>query len=227
MRTLVLLAILAAMPVGAQVIYDYTGQPMTLSGEWSYEGGTSGCCVQNYTMWYSFLGDVVLSQALNPNQANQQVVPIAYAFNDPGTAPGAIGGLYYDAKIPAGSPLAPVGPNPVPWPNYNSSGVGIPTLDFSTANGKITSFSMTFGGSSSYGIHETLTLTSAGDSYNSSFEEPDCECGGYWNGSNSVGGSWVQVPEIDPNGVATALTLLAGGLLVVKGRRPCAPAISH
>jgi hypothetical protein len=224
MRTLILMAIFAVMPVGAQVTYDYTGQPMTLSGETFYPG-PGDCCEQTYTEPYTFLGDVVLAKALNPNQVNQQVVPLAYTWNDPGTAPGGfVGGLFYSAKIPYGSELEPVGPNPVAWPGAPPPGFGdiggIPTLDFSTANGKITSFSMTFGGSFSDG-EETLTISSAGDSYNSHIAIPDCDCGGYWNGSNSVGGAWTRVraPEIDPSGVAAALTLLIGGGLVLRGRR--------
>jgi hypothetical protein len=52
-----------AMPVGAQVTYDYTGQAMTLTGV----AGSASAGSQTYTMSYSFLGDVVLAQALNPN----------------------------------------------------------------------------------------------------------------------------------------------------------------
>jgi hypothetical protein len=214
MKALVALAILAAMPVGAQVTYDYAGQAMTLTGV----AGSASIGSQTYTMSYSSLGDVVLAQALNPNQANQQVVPLAYAFNDPGLLPPGTGlnivsGLLnYNVNDPYSSPLTPVGPNPDPW------GGGIPTLDFSTANGKITSFGMTFGGSFPYG-RETLTLSSAGDSYNSNVSVPDCNCGGNWSGSNSVGGTWAQVPEISAGVAATALSLLFGAALVLKGRR--------
>jgi hypothetical protein len=221
MKALLALAIFAAMPVGAQVTYDYSGQPMTLTGLTSSESGG----MQIYTVPYEFLGDVVLSQALNPNQANQQLVPLAYKWNDPGTGPGPgfLGGLYYSAKIPYGSPLEPVGPNPVAWPGAAPPGFegieGIPTLDFSTANGKITSFSMTFGGAlGNYGA-ETLTISSAGDSYSSSESIPDCMCSGSWNGLNMVGGTWTKAPEINPSVAATALTLLCGGVLILKGRR--------
>jgi hypothetical protein len=167
---------------------------------------------------YSFLGAVVLARALNPNQVNQQVVPLAYAFNDPGLQPPGngtntlSGSLNYNVNSPYGSPLTPVGPNPVP------SGGGIPTLDFSTANGRITSFSMTFGGSFPYG-HETLTLSSAGDSYYASVADPGCECGGYWSGSNKVSGTWTRAPEINPGVAATALTLLCGFALLLNGKR--------
>jgi hypothetical protein len=214
MKALVALAILAAMPVGAQVTYDYAGQAMTLTGV----AGSASAGSQTYTMSYSVLGDVVLAQALNPNQANQQVIPLAYAFNDPGLLPPGTGlntlsGLLnYNVNSPYGSPLTPVGPNPVPW------GGGIPTLDFSTANGRITSFGMTFGGSFPYG-HETLTLSSAGDSYSSFVADPGCNCGGNWNGSNSAGGTWAQAPEISPGVAATALSLLFGAALVLKRRR--------
>jgi hypothetical protein len=211
----------ASVTNAAQVTYDYTGQTMTLTGVTFY-AGPGDCCQQTFTTPYSVLGDVVLSQALNPNQANQQVVPIAYAFNDPGLEPTSGGGfLQYNASQPYGSPLEPVGPNPVPWPG-NTTGIGVPTLTFSTSNGNITAFSMTFGGSYPYG-YETLTLSSAGDSFSSNVATPDCECGGYWNGSNMVGGSWAQAPEINPSIAVTALTLLAGGLLVVMGRRPASP----
>jgi hypothetical protein len=215
MKALVTLAILAAMPVGAQVTYDYTGQAMTLTGV----AGSASAGSQTHTMSYSFLGDVVLAQALNPNQANQQVVPLAYAWNDPGTAPGLVGGLDYSANNPFGSVLTPVGPNPVAWPAWAQGGNGIPTLNFSTANGKITWFSMTFGGAlGNYGS-ETLTISSAGDGYNSSVSIPDCECGGYWSGSNTAGGTWTKAPEINPGVAATALSLLFGAALVLKGRR--------
>jgi len=201
MRISVLLAILAATPVGAQVTYDYIGQPMTLTGQ------INGAEVpeQNFTMSYSVLGDVVLSQALNPNQVNQQVTPLAYAFNNPGlTPPGLL--------------LTMTG-------LLNSSYTGVlqltlntPTIDFSTANGKITSFSATFSGTGDYG-GESLTLSSAGDSYSSMQGVPDCMCGGYWNGSNTAGGTWTKAPEINPGVAATALTLLCGGGLVLRSRR--------
>jgi hypothetical protein len=116
MKALVALAILAAMPVGAQVTYDYAGQAMTLTGV----AGSASTGSQTYTMSYSVLGDVVLAQALNPNQANQQVVPLAYAFNDPGLLPPGTGlntvsGLLnYNVNDPYSSPLTPVGPNPDP-----------------------------------------------------------------------------------------------------------------
>jgi hypothetical protein len=168
---------------------------------------------------------VVLSQALNPNQANQQVVPLAYRWNDPATGPGPgfQGGLYYSAKIPYGSPLEPVGPNPVAWPGAGPPGFegigGIPTLDFSTANGKITSFSMTFGGAlGNYGA-ETLTISSAGDSYSSFESIPNCMCSGSWDGASMVGGTWTKAPEINSSVAVTALTLLCGGVLILKGRR--------
>ena len=194
MKTIMLVAIFAASVTSAQqVTYHYTGQVMTLMGQAGSESGGT----QTYTDPYAFVGDVVLSQALNPNQANQQVIPLAYTINDPGTAPSYIGGMYYNANIPYGSPLEPEGPNQLPWPGAGPPGQGgidgVPTLTFSTVNGNITSFSMTFGGWISYG-GETLTISSAGDSYSSSIAIPDCGCGGYWNGSNSVGGTWALVP---------------------------------
>jgi hypothetical protein len=74
-------------------------------------------------------------------------------MKDPGTAPGLEGSLYYSANNPFGSVLTPVGPNPVAWPAWAQGGNGIPTLDFSTANRKVTWFSMTFGGAlGNYGV---------------------------------------------------------------------------
>jgi hypothetical protein len=196
------------MPVGAQVTYDYTGQPMTLGGEIFYEQvgipGSPPCCEESFTMPYSVLGDVVLSQALNPNQANQQVVPLAYAFNNPGL-------------VPPGLLLNMTG-----LLNSNYTGVlqltlNAPVVDFSTANGRITAFSATFSGTGDYG-YETLTLSSAGDSYASSEGVPDCMCGGAWNGSNTAGGTWTKAPEINPGVATTALTLLCGFTLILKAR---------
>jgi hypothetical protein len=42
-------------------------------------GGSIYTGTQNYSGPYTFYGDMVLSQALNPNQANQQVTPLAYS----------------------------------------------------------------------------------------------------------------------------------------------------
>jgi hypothetical protein len=225
MRTLMLMAIFATSVASAQTTYDYTGQAMLLTGEISTDAPPPYGS-QTYTMQYAVLGDVVLSQALFPNQVNQQVVPLAYSFNDPGLGPGGGTGLLtYSASVPYGSPLTPVGTNPVPWPGAGTpatTGIGIPTLTFSTSHGDITSFSMTFGGSYPYG-GETLTLTKAGDSFYGSSATPDCECEGSWSGSNSVGGKWTRAPEINPSVAGTALTLLVGGLLVARGRRPAFP----
>jgi hypothetical protein len=82
MKILLLLAFLSG-PLSAQVTYNYTGAPMSgvLQGganEWNLTqvGGT-----------------VVLAQALNPNQANQVVVPLSYNF----------GGVALDSSVAANS----------------------------------------------------------------------------------------------------------------------------
>ena len=85
----------------------------------------------------------------------------------------------------------------------------------------VTAFDMTFAGFNDY-IDESLTLTSSGDSFFGTY--CDAHCIGYAaeeEGSNQIGGTWSKVssaPEIDPASLASGLTLLLGGLLVLRGR---------
>lgn len=210
----------------AQVRYDYVGKPITVT----VNTATSAGGPAPYTETFPFLGSITLAQALNQNEANQQVVPLSYSFSNTG---GPQGGptLSYDPAAVGPDPgsigtygntsyLVPGGANPITsgW----AAGYGsLPTLSFYTVDGSITAFDMTFSGFNDY-INEQLTLTSSGDSFSGTY--CNAHCIGYAaqeQGSNQVGGAWtVAAPEIDPASAASGLTLLLGTLLVLRGRRP-------
>lgn len=217
--------ILMSGAASAQVTYDYVGQPITVT----VDTATSSGGPAPYTETFPMLGSITLAQALNPNEANQQVVPLAYSFSNTG-GPQSGATLSYDPAAvgpPTGSIgtygntayLVPGGANPITsgW----AAGYGsLPTLTFYTVGGSITAFDMTFAGFNDY-IQESLTLTSSGDSFFGTY--CNAHCIGYAaqeEGSNQAGGTWsaVAAPEIDPTSLASGMTLLLGGLLVLRGR---------
>jgi hypothetical protein len=69
----------------------------------------------------------------------------------------------------------------------------------------------------------TLWLSLSGLTVTAAYFAPPSFWGGDWNGGGNGGGDngrgqHFAAPEIDPSSAVSALTLLAGGLVVLRGR---------
>jgi hypothetical protein len=193
MKMLIVL-LLASLPAWGQETLDYTGQLMV--------GTLTGIGVPALTT--QIIGDVVLSQALNPNEIDQIVTPTTYNF----------GGL----MVPQ-----------LTQPTYEGFVGNAPVFEFSTVNGNITQWAVMLSAFAP-GQAGSLTLTNAGDRYSSSMSDGYCsyhsDCGEY-SASNHAAGMWVDppsvqkvtAPELDWTRMAEALTLLCGAALVINTRK--------
>jgi hypothetical protein len=193
MKWLLIILALTTLPAFGQVTLDYTGQIMT--------GTLTGVGVPALSTQIS--GDVILAQALDPNEINQIVTPTTYNF----------GGL----MVPQ-----------LTQPTYEGFVGNAPVFEFSTVNGNITQWTVMLSAFAP-GQAGSLTLTNAGDRYSSSLWDGYCsfhsDCGAYVAMSAS-GGTWVDpppphqvAPELNLSSAFTAVLLLAGMALVLKGRR--------
>jgi len=184
-----------SMAATAQVTYDYVGAPTTITivGDLPPPTNPNGP---------GLTGDIVLASALNPNQANQVVTPLAYSF-------AALSSATVDQA---------------------NQGV-IQSFDFSTVNGKITSWDVELN-SGTYAsvavLTETESLTPQGDSFVYTARNLGCGTPGAVGdcftatSTSTAAGTWTaatQAPEIDPASAANGLTLLLVGLAVLRGRR--------
>lgn len=188
--------------------------------EYAYTGAALTDTVIPPTGWApemiptSITGDIILSAALNPNEANQIVTPLSFAFTSQEN--------YLSSNVGV----------------QNFTGE---SFSFSTQNGVITGWSVDLD-TTTIGTNSPLlvnaAITSSGDSYYALQAAQSCGIGGglalgetsncyLVTGSNSVGGTWVDppiggyaAPEIDPAGLPEMLTLLIGLLLVARGTVP-------
>jgi hypothetical protein len=67
----------------------------------------------------------------------------------------------------------------------------------------------------------TLLLSLSGLTVTVAYFAPPSFWGGDWNGGGNIGGNGnhhFAAPEIDPSSAVSALTLLVGGLVVLRGR---------
>jgi hypothetical protein len=199
-KLLGLVALLAGpMAANAQTeILDYTGSPFSSV---SVEGNDAGAPnpAQN-------TGELVLSSPLGDNLHNFAVTPVSFRFDG----------------VPA-------------LDSNNSSFTGledVASFRFSTdAHGMLTAWDIVvrsvvlrgYTPESSAGV----TITNAGDSFFASNDttfcgQPPFPPPGCFNisASNGTPGVWTTpAPEIDPASAASGLTLLLGGLAVLRGRR--------
>jgi hypothetical protein len=185
---------------------DYTGSPFTsLSITGNSSTGLANAIPEN-------VGELVLSSPLGDNLNNVAVTPVSYSF-DSSTRFGS----HY---LNSGNPQSP----------GNSA-----SFLFSTdATGMLTGWNISviggdFGGTNSP-TWATVTISNAGDSFTTGLSTPSCEappgvpisCFSV-SESNSAPGSWdatiARAPEIDPASAASGLTLLLGGVAVLRGRR--------
>ncbi len=158
-------------------------------------------------------GEIVLSAPLGDNLNNVAVNPVSYTFD----SSNRFGSFYLSSQSPVrGAPG-----------NYAS-------FLFSTnAVGVVTGWNIDvvggiFGGTNSPS-HASVSITNAGDTFSAGFSTPSCGAptgGGCYQirESNTSPGSFsssgARAPEIDPRSAMSALTLLLGGLAVLRGRRP-------
>jgi hypothetical protein len=194
--TILIVGLMLTPFVFAQETLDYTGQLMvgTLTG-----AGSPPVTTQ-------IIGDVILAQALAPNEINQIVTPTTYNLG------------------PLMTPLTT-------QPTYSGFVGNAPLFEFSTdANGAITQWTVLLSAFAP-GQSASLSLTQAGDQYSSQMSDGYCafhgDCGEYI-ASNHAAGSWVdppsakstvQAPEFDWSRAIAALTLLCAAVLVIKDSR--------
>jgi hypothetical protein len=188
-----------SMAANAQVTYDYNGAPttITITGDLPPPTNPNGP---------GLTGDVVLASALNPNQANQVVTPLSYSF-------AALSSATVD---------------------QSNQGV-VASFDFSTVNGKITSWDVELnsGTYASVAVGQYIeSITPQGDVFTYTTHDAACGSPGEMPGdcftatsTSTAPGTWTstaQAPEISPASAASGLTLLLGGLAVIRGRRKVA-----
>jgi hypothetical protein len=145
-------------------------------------------------------GDVTLSAPLAANLNSATVVPVSFSFNP----------FLLNTDI------------------YQHICCGSASFVFSTNNaGAITGWnvdlSLTIAGTNSPSSN-TIVLGPSGDTYSGWGSYGSCNnpqgCYGGLQESNTTPGVWTtQAPEIDPASAASGLTLLLGGLAVLRGRR--------
>src|SRR5271155_3071371 len=122
---IIIILLLASLPAWGQQTWDYTGALMT---------GTSTGLGQPDIMT-QITGDVMLAQALNPNQLDQVVTPTSFSFG---------GQLIPQETISVGNPA--------------------PIFQFSTLNGKIIDWTVYLYGYGP-GQEATFISTGTGDHY--------------------------------------------------------------
>jgi hypothetical protein len=204
----------------ADATYDYTGQMMSGMGYYTVDNPSpnepSSGSLSGYPL--TLEGTITLAAPLAPNLSNFPVTPIyaLFGFGIPDT----------------GGPLILTGPDP----SYAGPGVGgnvnantalqFTSLNFSTdSTGAITGWDLAMAGTPLSFESFTATTTQSGDSAQYLNVEPNF--GGvnqYDVGANSTPGAWTEVtpspaPEIDPGMAGSGLTLLAGMLAIVRGRK--------
>jgi hypothetical protein len=205
---LCILVVLAATPllaVAQDETLQYVGSPftsLTISG--NIANGLANAPAQN-------TGVIVLGAPLGDNLNNVAVTPLSWSF---------------DSDTPLGSELLDSG-NPL---CCSSMSFTVST----NGQGGLISWSINAEGtveSTNSPSSAAVTITNGGDSFSGTFSTPACNappgvstpCFDVIE-SNSAPGSWKTgispVPEIDATSSYAALSLLLGGLAVLRGGRP-------
>jgi hypothetical protein len=190
----------------------YLGEPFTQA---NFSGNLS--LAQAYAPAMD-AGTVVLSAPLGANLTDVFVTPESYAFQGGGPLSGYLGS--------ATNPF-------VGFPG------NVATFEFSTdASGMLTQWNVNvtggiFGGTNSPSS-ASVTLTMAGDTFSAFLSTPSCAappgvtipCFAISESNTAAGqgaGHWRETltpaPEIDPGMAGSAMTLLAGGLAILRARR--------
>lgn len=197
------LGLLAAVLLSSPLLAGAQTETLTYSGDElsgtlliTMYSGPQGDTVMGGTVAFdgTVTGSVVLSNPL-PLNGTTMVDPTSANF----LLPGPIGSIF--------------------WNGSNG------TFQFTTSNGAVTGWDVGLGECPCYGT-ETLSLVNGGDSYslNIGFTPDAGPDQTLYSGSTSgTSGTWVaegaaEAPEIDPSSAIGGLTLLLGGLAVVRGR---------
>lgn len=197
---------------------DYYGSPFTSTSAGS--SGSLGATLAAENTIPENTGQIVLSAPLGDNLSNVAVAPSSYSF-DSNTQ---FGGIYLSSQSPF----------------RNAPGNYASFLFSTNASGMITGWSISvvggiFGGTNSPSS-ATVTISNSGDSFSTGFSSPSCAApnGGACysvresntspgsfsvSGSSGGGSGGAAAPEIDPRSAMSAMTLLLGGLAVLRGRR--------
>jgi hypothetical protein len=152
----------------------------------------------------SIVGDVVLSAPLGANLNDVTLVPTAFSFNAP----------LLNSDLLAFPCCG------------NTSSFAFTTNNVRAITGWNIDLSFTFVGTNSPSGN-SIVLGTSGDSYTGFGSTPSgCAptggCSLFIQESNTTPGVWSvaqKAPEIDPASAASGLTLLLGGLAVMRGRR--------
>jgi hypothetical protein len=185
---------------------DYFGSTFTsvsVSGNAAY-AAQSGIPTSN-------TGEIVLSAPLGDNLNNVAVNPVSYAFD----STNALGAFYLTSQGP-----------------FHGAPGNDGTFVFSTnAAGVLTGWNINVYGGIFAGTNSPsnayVSISNAGDAFAAGTSTPSCASprGGpcyQIRESNSSPGTFVssgaRAPEIDPRSAMSALTLLLGGLAVLRGR---------
>jgi hypothetical protein len=207
---LLALGLMVAGPLAANAqtqTLGYTGSPFTsLSISGNLSNGLADAIPEN-------TGELVLSSPLGDNLNNLAVTPVSWSFD----STTRFGSIYLNSNNPFAG-------------EFGES----TSFTFSTdASGVLTGWNINviggiFGGTNSPSS-AAFTIGNAGDSFSSGFSTPSCAAPPgvvvpcyQISESNSAPGYWkssiTQAPEIDPASAANGLTLLLGGIAVLRGR---------
>jgi hypothetical protein len=209
-RLLVLGSMVAGpMAANAQTeTLDYIGSPFTSrSIDGNLTNGLANSIPEN-------AGELVFGSPLGDNLHNVAVTPVSWSF-DSNTQ---FGSIYLNSHNPAAA----------------DPGDSMSFLFSTDAHGLITGWSIAVVGGIFEGTNSPsfaqITIGNAGDTFSTGFSSPECAvppgvpapCYTVTE-SNAAAGSWsstvARAPEIDSTSAASGLTLLLGGIAVLRGRR--------
>lgn len=197
----IMLAIIVAptMTLAATETLDYSGSIMSITGESSFGGSGPGPFALN--------GWVELSSPLGANVTNDAVIPVAWSFNTP---EGILSSSF------AGNPT-----------NVDGSVTG--SFTFTTRNGTVVGWnvaaeSLYLPGSPTELLSDITSDDMAGkggDTYAGTVENQYCGSALCYSATaaDSTPGRWSAVPEISVESGAAGMSLLIGGLVILRGRR--------
>ncbi len=201
---LILGLMLASLSVHAQVTYEYTGAPVSgIVTSCSLACSTSMPVITYTPLSATISGLMQLNGPLAPNLTDVSVAPPSLLFSSAGS-PGVIGTGAYMFCCYAG------------WVVQSDS------FTFSTdALGDISGWNVKLSAyqpGTNTPAPWTITMSSAtGDT--SYFDDVSTSGAGRTGTlSNDVSGTWTRVPEINGAGTSSALTVLAGLLLMLSDR---------
>jgi len=149
-----------------------------------------------------FNGSVIASITLDGSLSSNDLALVSYDAS--------AGGFSFDAVPCCNTPI----------PGDTAFVIPGVTIYLATTNGAITGATLDFYSYQTYGLRETVSIGGpSGDNIAAETSNPFGTGTGLY-GSNGSPGVWTvaSAPEINPSSSATALTLLLGGLAIVRRR---------